>query len=131
MVGKFDESIHRHSVPTNKSSRPHNGIFLLVRPYKVVTVRSDFHGNLSGLKNVFFPLGLVALRRICPKYGARYALVHAMVGKFALSLSKNLKTKIYRNIILSVVLYGCETWSLTLREVRRLRVFENRDEVTG
>ena len=56
-------------------------------------------------------------------------------------LSKNLKIKIYRIIILPVVLYGCETWSLTLREERRPRVFENRvlrrvfgpkrDEVTG
>jgi hypothetical protein len=56
-------------------------------------------------------------------------------------LSKNLKIKIYRTIILPAVLYGCETWSLTLREERRLRVFENRvlgrvfgsksDEVTG
>jgi hypothetical protein len=41
-------------------------------------------------------------------------------------LSKNLKIRIYRIIILLVVLYGCETWSLTLREERRLRVFENR-----
>jgi len=41
-------------------------------------------------------------------------------------LSKNLKIKIYRTIILSVVLYGCEIWSLILREERRLRVFENR-----
>jgi len=41
-------------------------------------------------------------------------------------LSKNLKIKIHRTINLSVVLYGCETWSFTLREVRRLRVFENR-----
>ena len=41
-------------------------------------------------------------------------------------LSKNLKIKIYRTIILPVVLYGCETWSQTLREERRLRVFENR-----
>ena len=41
-------------------------------------------------------------------------------------LSKNLKIKIYRTIILPVVLYGCETWSLTLREGHRLRVFENR-----
>ena len=40
-------------------------------------------------------------------------------------LSKNLKIKIYRTIILPV-LYGCETWSLTFREDRRLRVFENR-----
>ena len=56
-------------------------------------------------------------------------------------LSKKLKIKIYRTVILPVVLYGCETWSLTLREERRLRVFENRvlrrvfgpkrDEVTG
>ena len=56
-------------------------------------------------------------------------------------LSKKLKIKIYRTIILPVVLYGCETWSLTLREERRLRAFENKvlrgifgpktDEVTG
>ena len=38
-------------------------------------------------------------------------------------LSKNIKIKIYRTIILPVVLYGCETWSLTLREERRLRVY--------
>ena len=41
-------------------------------------------------------------------------------------LSKKLKIKIHRTIILPVVLYGCETWSLTLREEHRLRVFENR-----
>jgi len=55
-------------------------------------------------------------------------------------LSKNLKIKIYKTTILPIVLYGCETWSLTLREERRLRVFENRvlrvfgpkrDEITG
>jgi hypothetical protein len=51
-------------------------------------------------------------------------------------LSKNLKIKIYRTIILPVVLYGCETWSLKLREKRRLRVLRRifgpkRDEVTG
>jgi hypothetical protein len=41
-------------------------------------------------------------------------------------LSKNLKISIYKTIILPVVLYGCETWSLTLSEEHRLRVFENR-----
>jgi hypothetical protein len=41
-------------------------------------------------------------------------------------LSKNVKNKVYINIILPV-LYGCETWSLTLGEEHRLRVFENRD----
>ena len=40
-------------------------------------------------------------------------------------LPKNMKIKIYRTISLRVV-YGCETWSLTLREERRLRVFDNR-----
>jgi hypothetical protein len=56
-------------------------------------------------------------------------------------LSRNVKVKIYKTIILPVVLYGCKTWSLTLREEHRLRAFENRvlrrifglkrDEVTG
>jgi hypothetical protein len=56
-------------------------------------------------------------------------------------LSRSVKVKIYKTIILPVVLYGCETFSLTLREEHRLRVFENRvlrsifgpkrDEVTG
>jgi hypothetical protein len=41
-------------------------------------------------------------------------------------LHKNIKIRIYKIIILPVVLYGRETWSLTLREEQRLRVFENR-----
>jgi hypothetical protein len=54
---------------------------------------------------------------------------------------KNLKIRIYKTIILPVALYGCETWSLTLKEEHRLGVFKNmvlrrifgpkRDEVTG
>ncbi|KAJ4434392.1 hypothetical protein ANN_22952 [Periplaneta americana] len=40
-------------------------------------------------------------------------------------LSKNLKVRIYKTVILPVVLYGCETWSLTLREEQRLRVLRN------
>jgi hypothetical protein len=43
-----------------------------------------------------------------------------------LSIAKNIKIKIYRTIILTVVLNGCETWSLTLREECRVRVFKNR-----
>jgi hypothetical protein len=56
-------------------------------------------------------------------------------------VSKNIKISIYKIIILPIVLYGCETWSLTLRDEHRLRVFENRvlrrifepkrDKVTG
>jgi hypothetical protein len=41
-------------------------------------------------------------------------------------LPKNIKIKIYRPVTLLVVLYGCEAWSLTLREGHRLRVFGNR-----
>ena len=62
----------------------------------------------------------------------------SFVFQFAI---QKFKDQIYKTIILPVVLYGCETWSLTLREERRLRVFENRvlrrvfgpkrDEVTG
>jgi len=60
------------------------------------------------------------------------------VSQFAI---KNLNIKIYRTVVLPVVLYGCETWLLTLREECRLRVLENRvlrrifgpkrDETTG
>jgi hypothetical protein len=56
-------------------------------------------------------------------------------------LSRKLKVKIYKTIIVPIILYGCETWSVTLREEHRLREFENRvlrrifgskrDEVTG
>jgi hypothetical protein len=45
---------------------------------------------------------------------------------FARPMSKNVKIRIYKSMILPVVLYGYETWSLTLREEHRLRVFENR-----
>jgi hypothetical protein len=58
-----------------------------------------------------------------------------------ISAIKKLKIRIFKTIILPVILYGCETWSLALREEHRLRVFENRvlrrifgpkgDEVTG
>jgi hypothetical protein len=61
------------------------------------------------------------------------------MNKLITDISRNLK--MYRTIILHVVSYGCETWSLTLREEHRLRVFENRvlrgicgpkkDKVTG
>ena len=70
------------------------------------------------------------------------ACYHSVQNLVSVSLlSKNLNIKIHRTIILPVVLYGYENWSLTLREERRLRVFENRvlrrifgsnkDEVTG
>jgi len=57
----------------------------------------------------------------------RNACYHSVQNLLSSSLlSKKLKIKIYRTVILPVVLYGCETWWLKLREERRLRVFENR-----
>ena len=70
------------------------------------------------------------------------ACYHSVQNILSSSLvSTNTEMKIYRTVILTVVLYGCETWSLTLREERRVRVFGNRvlrrifgpkrDEATG
>ena len=57
-------------------------------------------------------------------WNACYYLVQNLLSSSL--LSKNVKIKLQRSIILPVVLNGCETWSITLREERRLRVFENR-----
>jgi len=63
------------------------------------------------------------------------AVIRCRIFCLAVSLSKNVYIKIYTTIILTVVLYGCETWSLTLREEHRLKVSRRifgpkRDEVT-
>jgi hypothetical protein len=70
---------------------------------------------------------------------ASYHLVQNILSSHL--LSKNVKFRIYKTIILPVLLYGCEIWSLTLWEEHRLGVFENRvlrrifgpkrDEMTG
>jgi len=54
------------------------------------------------------------------------AIIRCRICCLTVLPSKNLKIKIYGTIILPAVLYGCETWSLTLREKLRLMVFENR-----
>jgi hypothetical protein len=64
------------------------------------------------------------IKRRLNSYNVCYNSVQSLLSSRL--LSKNLKIKIYKTIILAVVLYGCETWSLTLREGHRLRVFENR-----
>ena len=55
-----------------------------------------------------------------------YFLIIFLITLSSRLLTKNLKIKIYKTIILPVVIYGCETWSLTIREEYRLRIFENR-----
>jgi len=66
----------------------------------------------------------VEIKSSLKSWNACYHTVQNLL--FSSVLSKNLKIKIYRTIILPVVLYGCETWSLKLREKHKLRVFENR-----
>ena len=60
-------------------------------------------------------------------YFVRNACYHSVQNLLSSNLlSKYVKINIYRTIILPIVLYGCETWSLRLMEEHRLRVFENR-----
>jgi len=62
----------------------------------------------------------------CRLKSGNACIIQCIIFLSSSSLSKNIKIKIYRTIILPVVLYGCETWSLTMREEHMPRVFENR-----
>ena len=53
-------------------------------------------------------------------------LLYGLIENGLLNILKKYKIKIYKTIILPVVLYGCQTWSLTSRKESRLRIFENR-----
>jgi hypothetical protein len=64
--------------------------------------------------------------KIKSKLNSGIACYYSVQDLLSSHLSRNLKIKIYKTVILPVVLYGCETWSLTLGEEHRLRVFENR-----
>jgi hypothetical protein len=102
------------------------------------TIRSDIHKTFHSILNKEelpeeWKYGQVEVRECLLSFGAE--------SFFFQLVTQNIKITIYRTIILRVVLYGCETWSLTLREERRLSAFENRvlrrvfgserDEVTG
>jgi hypothetical protein len=72
-----------------------------------------------------FPLLSESIKKILKIKIWFFACYHSVQNLLSSSLlSKNLKIKIYRTIILPAVLCGCETWSLTLREERGLRVFD-------
>jgi hypothetical protein len=76
---------------------------------KTVTNKNDIHDEIKN--------------RLNSENACYYSVQNLLSSRL---ISKNIKIKIYKTVILPVVLYGCETWSLTLREEYRLRVFENR-----
>ena len=100
-----------------------------------VRVKSPQPSEMGGLGGLSLHLTV-----LCVASSIKQAWFSFYLGSTRFCFCK-LKIKIYRTIILPVVLYGCEAWSLTLREERKLRVFENtvlrrifgpwRDEVTG
>ena len=94
---------------------------------EIVTIRQIRITNVPQSRTWARDYRTTILRRLFYFWKLGNACYHSVQNILSSSLlSKNLTIKIYRTIILHVVLYGCETWSLTLREEHRLRVFENR-----
>jgi hypothetical protein len=111
-----------------------------VYTYSFIFVNKSLSYHISSHIRRGFSSNTILRKEKSPYLGSlRVYSVHKLLSSRL--LSRNIKTRIYKNIILPVVLYGCETWSLTLREEHRLRVFKNRvlrrifgpkrDEVTG
>ena len=96
----------------NHSVRIHNSTFERVEEFKYLGTTSTNQNSIPE-----------EIKSILRSGNACYHSVQNLLSSRL--LSKTLKIKIYRTTILPVVLYGCETWSLTLREERKLRVFEN------
>jgi hypothetical protein len=105
-------SLHSNS-GQNQNIRIANESFENVAKFKylglILTNQNDIHDEIKSTLN------------------SGNAYYHSVQNRLSFCLiSKNLKTKIYKTVILPFVLYGCETWSLTLRVELRLRVSENR-----
>jgi hypothetical protein len=108
MLMSFNQKIgEKHSIKIAKRSFEDVANFKYLGT--ILTVQNCMHVEINSRLNS---------RNAC------YHLVQSLLSSCL--LSRNVKVKIYKTIILPVVLYGCETWSLTLREEHRLRVFENR-----
>jgi hypothetical protein len=123
MVMSRDQNTGRnHSIKTNNSS------FEMVEEFKYLGTTLTIQNSIQEEVKSRLKLG-----NACYHWAQNF-----ISSSF---LSKKIKIRIYRTNILPVVLFGCETWSLTLKEESRLRVFENRvlrrifgpkrDEVTG
>jgi hypothetical protein len=92
---------------------------------------TDFHPYITPVVIIFLYLNFTIQNLIQEEINRRLnsgnACCHSVRNLLSSRLlSKNIKIRIYKTIILPVVLYGCKTWSLTSREEHRLREFENR-----
>jgi hypothetical protein len=105
---------------TNLSGRNNSSVseFRVLKITHVLgTIFYNVKNNMSDIPKFFFNFGVSILKSGNACYHSVQNLLCSRL------LSKNLNIKIYRIIILPVVLYGCESWSQALREERRLRVF--------
>ena len=124
------------------------GFFKSSRFFCVILYYTKMHGEQDTKISVpCFPRRLLSAKTTCTSLGSvivRVTITHDSDThplQLRVTDTAACKRQKYRTIILPVVLYGCETWSLTLREEHRLRVFEyrvlrrifgpKRDEVTG
>ena len=121
-----------------KDTKTHSEYVILFFSTETVVTRTGLNVTLSVHSLACLKSTVVYIQRNFEVVMAAHSVQNLLSSRL---LSKNLKIKIYRTIILPIVLHGCETWSLTLREERKLRVFENMvlrrifgprwDEVTG
>ena len=92
----------------------------------MVTSRDQNARRSRDIKSPKAAFEMVEDLKLHSRLKSRNTCYHSVQNLLSSSLlSKNTKVKIYRTIILPVVLYGCETWLLTLRDEHRLWVFEN------
>ncbi|KAJ4450887.1 hypothetical protein ANN_02320 [Periplaneta americana] len=131
MLGENTQTVRENTEILLEASK---AIGLEVNPEKTKYMIMSRDGNI--VRN-----GNINIGDLCFEEVEKFKYLGATKLLSSSLLSKNLKVRIYKTVILPVVLYGCETWTLTLREEHRLRVFENkvlrkifgakRDEVTG
>ena len=102
-----------HSYASGSGCRKNNNSFQRVEQFKYLGITLTNQNSIEE-------------RKIKSNLKSENACYHSVQNLLSsISLSQNTKIKVYRTIILSVALYGCETWSLTLKEKRSLRGFEN------